>query len=1069
MNQAALTRQKNNTRFADLYNQLNAEQRQAVDAIEGVVMVLAGPGTGKTQLLAMRIATILQRTQMDPWNILCLTFTESGVVAMRERLLSIMGEAAYYVRIHTFHSFCNEIIQEHPELFARKQEWQPLSEVERIELLESLLDSLPGTSPLRVFGQPYFYIRDISRHIQSLKQEHIAPDDLRRVCDSIALFVREAESVVSAFFSLTPKQRTDEACETIFMEIVAYAQKVHLPDSVQKVVERVELDRQRHVLEADGLREASKARTLYKNTIKRWFVSLARDVQAQQVLADLYKDYQNALVERGRYDYEDMITQVIETWTSNANLLADYQEQFQYILVDEYQDTNGAQNEIVRLLGSFDDRPNICVVGDDKQSIYRFQGASLANMLHFFERYQDHVVVVTLRDNYRSQATVLAAADGVIRHNEESLTRYIPGTTTTLTPWASWPAAPLVVWEAPTCEVEDFQIGQRISELVQSGVAPQEIAVIARYHRDVVGIFNRLRQLGVPVRLEAGEDALQEVVVRQFLQLLEFINDVRRDPVLAQVLHFSWLKLAPLDILKVIRFAGLNHTSVWSVIAEAGQLHEAGVTNPEPWQHVVKLIAQWRVLHHNTSLQNFLQVVLQESGLLAFMLLPETAPGVLQAMRRFLDEVKTMNAGRHAATLVDLLGAVSRLSQHGLSLMTSPWQVSGEAVRVLTAHKAKGLEFEHVFLVRMLDTHWGNNRSSKRLPLPAGLIAHDLIVGTHNNEDERRLFFVALTRAKASLTLSYARVNETGRPAGPSLFLSELPDETYVRAFMTEEFAAGQERIAASLVPAKNSVRNELSLWVAAQLEHYVMSVTHLNNYLTCPHMFYVRNVLRVPSVRTVHQALGTATHEALNGWLGEYQQTGYCPSRDWFLAVFVRHVQREVLSAAEERDVIDVGTKILMAYYDQYASSFNARAVGEFDFSSHGVRVGDAAITGKIDKIEWLDEARTRANVVDYKTGQPDGKAAALRPGGDYYRQLVFYQLLCDVSPRFSGTMVSGEIDFVQANKKGQFVKKRIQVSAEDREELQQTISRVWHEIHDLRFLDPATWCGTCEYCQKP
>src|SRR3989338_11610091 len=141
------TRQEFQARFADLYGKLNAEQKGAVDTVEGPVMVLAGPGTGKTQTLAMRIANILQQTQMDPWNILCLTFTESGVVAMRRRLLGIIGTPAYYVRIHTFHSFCNEILQDHPEIFAKGSAWKLVSDAEKIALFQSIVDALPEGSP----------------------------------------------------------------------------------------------------------------------------------------------------------------------------------------------------------------------------------------------------------------------------------------------------------------------------------------------------------------------------------------------------------------------------------------------------------------------------------------------------------------------------------------------------------------------------------------------------------------------------------------------------------------------------------------------------------------------------------------------------------------------------------------------------------------------------------------------------------------------------------------------------------------------------------------------------------
>jgi DNA helicase II / ATP-dependent DNA helicase PcrA len=575
-----------------------------------------------------------------------------------------------------------------------------------------------------------------------------------------------------------------------------------------------------------------------------------------------------------------------------------------------------------------------------------------------------------------------------------------------------------------------------------------------------------LRHLGVPVRLEGGEDALLVRPVQQFLTLLECIHDVRRDDLLAEVLHFEWLKLPVIDVLKVLRYAGVERHSLWAVVADEKHLGAAGVGDPSVWQNLVERLARWRARQHNTSLQAFLSEVMQEAGLLEYMLAPTTGPGVLQAMRRLLDEAKALNETEHSLSLGDFLQSVRRVEQHRVALMTRPYQVSENAVRIMTAHKAKGLEFPHVFLLRLCDKHWGNNPSPERISLPAGLIRHDMVAGAQNNEDERRLFYVALTRAQQSLTLSFARHSEVGRAAVPSLFLHEVPPELVVRHRVGEEFSRGQERLADSIRPAAVTATSDVTAWVRSQLENYTLSVTHLNNYLACPRMFYIRNVLQVPAVRSVYQALGTAVHGALDDFLYRYQQEARVPAPEVLLASFERHLKREVLTAEEARDVRDVGRDILAAYFDKYSATFNPNAVSEFDFRSHGVRVGSAAITGKIDKIEWLDADKKTANVVDYKTGQPDGKAAALKPGGEYHRQLVFYKLLCDGSPRFPHEMVSGEIDFVQPSRKGTFIKERIVVTEADTKELTETIERVWQEIKGLRFLDPAAWCGECEYC---
>src|SRR3989344_2780040 len=422
-------RQESQARFADLYTKLNTEQKRAVDSIEGPVMVMAGPGTGKTQVLAMRIANILQQTQMDPWNILCLTFTESGVVAMRQRLLSIIGTPAYYVKIHTFHSFCNEVISENPELFPWTRGVKVISDIERVMLLRGIVDTLSARSPLKPFGSPYLYFRDIIGNIQDLKQEDIAPSDFTDILDRLEKFVASISSELGKFVGLNPAERTSGTCEAIHEVLVAAARQAKLPDSMRALLVHL-FDAFKEAYDgAEGKRELGKVCTQYKNALKKWFDRTSHHLPRQQEMAKVYGQYQKELLAQGRLDFEDMIIKVVQELKASKDLLAKYQEQFQYMLVDEYQDTNGAQNDVVDLLGSFDDKPNIFVVGDDKQSIYRFQGASLANMVSFYERYKESVQLFSLTENYRSQQTVLDAAQGVISQNKESVARYIPGVT----------------------------------------------------------------------------------------------------------------------------------------------------------------------------------------------------------------------------------------------------------------------------------------------------------------------------------------------------------------------------------------------------------------------------------------------------------------------------------------------------------------------------------------------------------------------------------------------------------------------------------------------------------------
>lgn len=1045
------------TRFLALYDQLNTRQKEAVDAIEGPCLVVAGPGTGKTQTLTMRIANILKETQMDPWNILCLTFTESAATAMRERLVSIIGTPAYYVRIHTFHSFCNDVIQEHPEVFALARDWRVLTDVERVRMFERLIDSLPGTSALKPFGAPYLFLKDIAGNIKELKQEGISPEDFGKVLKNITSFLKMTEKQVLVLHKLKPKERTQAQCERFYEELKKAGLAAGLPSSLMAALYRFKKKFEEKLSATDEPKEVSKACTAFKNDIKQWHNRMGRQMPKWHDLRNVYAKYLKLMREKGRYDYEDMVLMVVEKWQSDKELLAEYQEQFQYMLVDEYQDTNGAQNKVVKLLASGQDQPNVFVVGDDKQSIYRFQGASLNNMLEFFEGYRDEVVVVSLEDNYRSQSTVLEVAGSVISHNEELLSRYIPGVTETLTAQSGRAAMPAELHIFNSEEEEDYAVVQQVQTWVREGVPPEEIAVLFRYNRDGQDLLRMMRAAKIPVRLEAGENVLDDKIVQQFLRLLQYVVRKRGDNILADIIQYDWWEIDAVTALTAMHAAGVERRSLLDVLRERKE-----------FTSLVQRLADWQKLQANVTLPRLLYEVLNESGLFS-TLTEDSKLESLQHISALMNMGKQMAQANSHVTLEQFLSDIEALQEHGLPLLIEPWLGSEKAVRLMTAHKAKGLEFERVVLTRMNNKHWGNNPMPNKVSLPHGLVRFDVVIASENNEDERRLFYVALTRAKQQVVLTRARHGASGRETVPSIFVHELGSEHVAVHEHKESEGEVAQRLLESLKPAPVVHSDEVRQWVKSLLGRYIMSVTHLNNYLECPYKFYVKNVLRVPTVKSKHQALGTAVHVALQEFFAAYIASGKRPVKKFLLNEFERSLTREALMKKEYRDSLAVGREQLNTYYEHYKDDFLKNTVGEYNFRSHGVNVGGVSITGTIDKIEPVDAALkkgAKVNVVDYKTGNPERGLRKLKEGGDYHRQLVFYQLLCDESPQFPYKMVSGEVDFVQPSEKKGFIKKKLTISAGEVAELRETIERVWGEIQELKFFDADARCGECEVC---
>jgi ATP-dependent DNA helicase UvrD/PcrA len=357
-------KEKLQVKFNEEYNQLNEKQRLAVDTIEGPVMVIAGPGTGKTQILASRIGKILLETDASPGNILCLTYTEAGVVAMRKRLLHFIGPDAYKVNLFTFHAFCNEVIQDNLSLF-EKTSLDPISELEKIELFKKLIDSFPKNHLLKRYrGDVYFEIHNLDRLFSTMKKEGWSPSFIN--------------------------QKIDEYL-------------ADLPNRDEFIYKRRYKDFNAGDLKRDKIAEEKEK------------------MEKLRAAVNEFDPFQQLMRRHDRYDFDDMINWVIKAFEENKNLLADYQERFLYILVDEYQDTSGTQNKIVELLINYWERPNVFVVGDDDQSIYRFQGANVENMLAFTETYKDDLLKVALVNNYRSVQPILDTSKTLIDRNNERL------------------------------------------------------------------------------------------------------------------------------------------------------------------------------------------------------------------------------------------------------------------------------------------------------------------------------------------------------------------------------------------------------------------------------------------------------------------------------------------------------------------------------------------------------------------------------------------------------------------------------------------------------------------------
>ncbi len=392
----------NSDAFEEAYKNLNAKQREAVDSIEGPVMVIAGPGTGKTQILALRIANILLKTDTPASGILALTFTEAGAKEMRRRLRGIIGARAEEVRVHTYHGFAASIIAEFPDHFPHLSRTKQITEIEAETLVREMLKE-KRFAKLRPSGEPDFYVGKILGGIKDCKKEAWTPEIVRKFSEE------EIERVKNDEDSLSTRGPT----------------KGQLKGEALKRIEKCE----------------------------RTFL-----------FADAYETYEEKKRAAKKQDFDDLIVELLSALKKDKLLLQMLQEKFLYILVDEHQDTNDAQNILIRSIADFFDNPNLFIVGDEKQAIYRFQGASVENFLHFQKLWKD-MKIISLVDNYRSHQHILDATHAMIENN------YSEGEhknlRVKLAARASTPARPIDVITAGNTEAADKYLAEELRKILE--------------------------------------------------------------------------------------------------------------------------------------------------------------------------------------------------------------------------------------------------------------------------------------------------------------------------------------------------------------------------------------------------------------------------------------------------------------------------------------------------------------------------------------------------------------------------------------------------------------------------
>lgn len=1082
--------------FKQRYKKLNKEQKEAVDAIEGPVLVVSGPGSGKTELISLRVANILQKTDTLPSSILCLTFTESAAFNMRERLAGLIGPEAYRVAVHTFHSFGVEVINKYPEFFYKGASFSPADDLAQIELLQEIFDDLPHDNILgsKHPEQGYVYLRDTQNAIASLKKAGLTPEEFSNILNHNEKSFGHIKKQVHEIFN----ERLSKKCFPQIKSLVG-AMRLHKSSKfparhLRPLLLAISDSLEQALGAAEEIGKTSplslwKAKWLKKGDGGTRILRDEAYLPHMRALANIYAKYRERMYERGFYDFQDMLLDTIVGIENNETLRHELQEQYLYILVDEFQDTNDAQMRLLNLLAdSFvhEGRPNVMVVGDDDQAIFKFQGAEISNILEFQRLYKD-TKIVTLTKNYRSAQNILDVARYIIKKGDQRLENLIPQLDKTLiASKENIGVGKIMSRSFVTRDHEYYFAAREIKKLLDGGRDANEISIIARRHRDLEAVVPYLNKMGIPVRYERQQNVLHEPHIYQLIQMVRFITDLSRknlkevDYLLPEILSYPFWNIDRKTVWELsVRARSTRRPTPWidcmltSRDAHIKQLANfflelASRATHEPLEYMMDVMIGEKFKEYYFSRESFDK---DRAKYLAF----------LSALRVFVKALREYRHGKRIK-LDDLITFVDMHEKNGIVLKdTSPFLNAQSAVQLMSAHTAKGLEFDTVFVLNCQDEVWAGRGRGNKLPFPQNLPispAGDAL------DDQLRLFYVALTRSKKNLYLTSYETSDSGKSSPRLQFLWSQSAEEEVEGVLD---ALNYKKVSTSIDEALHPqevlsfawesyhqppfIHSEKSL-LTPLVENYKMSVTHLNNFLDVarggPQLFLEQNLLRFPRPMSVSGVYGSCMHRALQALYLELKKKGKVPTSSQLFKRFESEMQRQRLSDSDLSHYLKRGKSALSAFYKERKGTFDASHEVEFDFANQGVVVEDAHITGKIDKIVRAGD--DEIIVHDWKTGKAEDRWVSTPKLLNYKRQIVFYKLLIENSREFGpgrqhkdGYKVNrGVLEFVEPRKvaspprgRPQIIDLELEIKQEDVEHLSQLIQVVYKKIKNLEFPD--------------
>ncbi len=965
------------TIFEEKYKKLNKAQKEAVDTIEGPVMVVAGPGTGKTTILTLRIANILKKTDNPASGILALTFTDAGAKVMRMKLREIIGNRADDVRIHTFHGFSSSVIAEFPEHFVHLSRSKQITDIEAESILREILKN-KKYSKLRPLGDTDFYLNKILGAIGDSKKEAWSPETVRKFA------LDETERIKNDEGSISSRGATKGS------------------------------------LKADALKRIEKC----ERTI---------------LFAEVYEEYEAKKKDERKMDFDDLLFELVSALQKDELLLRLLQEKFLYILVDEHQDTNDSQNLIVSLLANFFENPNIFVVGDEKQAIYRFQGASVENFLKFQNIWKD-MKVISLEDNYRSHQHILDATFSMIEEN------YVEGEhiklRIKLKSGVKSDKKPIDLVFADNTDSADQYLLQELKNIYKK--EPEaSVAVILRWNKDVDHVLSLCESNNVKVTAERGVDIFSHPVGMLYFSILEYLYDPSKTEALAQTVASG---LWGLDFQKSVELIKkIRSGSVSSIEKEIPKLRE-----------LLSEKNQVGVINYLISVGELSRLVSKERL---------TEPTSVEVWRTIIDLAREIAVTSGIENVSDLIKEILDYRKTSENKVIKIGSGNTDAkIQIMTAHSSKGLEYDYVFLPLALEENWMRRPRSSSFVLPREKDTSDEV------RDARRLFYVALTRARKHAVVVVPLQDNLGKDFTPLRFTEELSkkDVNSVDApkVKSEPKSLKNEEL-------KNHRKNELIEYSKRVLLETGLSVTALNHFISCPSEFLYKSILKVPEAPNPSSEKGIAMHKAISEvWRSKSKNVSDITKT--IEGSVKSHFENSLLPKNEKEIVLEellasapVVSRALLEHFSISGTVFTDRWIEKTFGMMQGEKDILVILHGQMDTIIDMGE---KTLVFDYKTREALSvnaiKGETKDSDGKYFRQLVFYKMLLSENNTFKSKNIEPALVFVKPDDKGRCPTIAIPVSREDEDRVQAEIKSLVDSVYSGDFLTSTCDDKGCVFC---